>query len=244
MKAICVICGSNAGRDPRYASVARELGHELASRGLTLVYGGAGVGLMGKVADAVLDAGGEAIGIITAPLAEQVGHPKVQVETVATPARTQATILGTRGCLHRPPRRLRHPGRTLRGDHLEPTRHPRAPHRSPQRRRLLRPPDGLPAPRLGTGLRPKAAPRVAASRHDTKQPDQRPATLDSPRPEQVDRRRLAASFHDKHIRLCPAPISVGPDALWECLSDSQAAVDFEALVHEGLAEGWVEGFAI
>ncbi|MDE0007588.1 MAG: TIGR00730 family Rossman fold protein [Gammaproteobacteria bacterium] len=84
MKAICVICGSNAGRDPRYASVARELGQELASRGLTLVYGGAGVGLMGAVADATLDAGGEAIGIITAPLAEKVGHPKVQVETVPT----------------------------------------------------------------------------------------------------------------------------------------------------------------
>ena len=84
MKAICVICGSNAGRDPRYASVARELGQQLASRGLTLVYGGAGVGLMGAVADAALDAGGEAIGIITAPLAERVGHPKVQVETVAT----------------------------------------------------------------------------------------------------------------------------------------------------------------
>ena len=84
MKAICVICGSNAGRDPRYASVARELGQQLASRGLTLVYGGAGVGLMGAVANAVLGAGGEAIGIITAPLAERVGHPKVQVETVAT----------------------------------------------------------------------------------------------------------------------------------------------------------------
>ena len=84
MKAICVICGSNAGRDPRYAAAARELGQELASRGLTLVYGGAGVGLMGEVADAVLGAGGEAIGIITAPLAEKVGHPKVQVETVET----------------------------------------------------------------------------------------------------------------------------------------------------------------
>ena len=84
MKAICVICGSNAGRDPSYAAAARELGQELASRQLTLVYGGAGVGLMGEVADAVLNAGGEAIGIITAPLAERVGHPKVQVETVAT----------------------------------------------------------------------------------------------------------------------------------------------------------------
>lgn len=84
MKAVCVICGSNAGRDPRYTAAARELGHELASRGSTLVYGGAGVGLMGEVADAVLGAGGKAIGIITAPLAERVGHPKVQVETVET----------------------------------------------------------------------------------------------------------------------------------------------------------------
>ena len=84
MKAVCVICGSNAGRDPRYAASARELGQELASRGLTLVYGGAGVGLMGEVADAVLGCGGRAIGVITAPLAERVGHPEVQVETVAT----------------------------------------------------------------------------------------------------------------------------------------------------------------
>ena len=84
MNAICVMCGSNAGRDPRYAGAARELGRTLAERGLTLVYGGAGVGLMGEVADAVLAAGGDAIGVITAPLAERVGHPRVQVETVAT----------------------------------------------------------------------------------------------------------------------------------------------------------------
>lgn len=64
MKKIAVFCGSSEGASPLYKQNAKMLGNELARRGLTLVYGGANVGLMGAVADAVLEAGGEAIGIL------------------------------------------------------------------------------------------------------------------------------------------------------------------------------------
>jgi uncharacterized protein (TIGR00730 family) len=64
MRSICVYCGSAHGRREAYAEGARALGHALARRGLRLVYGGASVGLMGVVADAVLEAGGEVTGVI------------------------------------------------------------------------------------------------------------------------------------------------------------------------------------
>jgi len=72
---VCVFCGSNAGRRPEYADAAREMGRVLVERGLGLVYGGGKVGLMGIVADTVLAAGGEAIGVIPeALMAREVGH--------------------------------------------------------------------------------------------------------------------------------------------------------------------------
>jgi uncharacterized protein (TIGR00730 family) len=61
---ICVFTGSNPGVRPAYKQMARELGQELASRGLGLVYGGGSVGLMGVIADSVLEAGGKVIGVI------------------------------------------------------------------------------------------------------------------------------------------------------------------------------------
>jgi hypothetical protein len=65
MRRVCVFCGSSPGRRGVYAEAARRLGRTLAGRGIGLVYGGASVGLMGAVADAVLDAGGaEVIGVI------------------------------------------------------------------------------------------------------------------------------------------------------------------------------------
>jgi uncharacterized protein (TIGR00730 family) len=75
MKRICVYCGSSPGKLPDYMESARTLGHELAARGLGLVYGGASVGVMGVVADAVLEKGGEAIGVIPYALAtKEVAH--------------------------------------------------------------------------------------------------------------------------------------------------------------------------
>jgi uncharacterized protein (TIGR00730 family) len=64
MRRICVFAGSNRGARAEYAEAARALGRELAARGLGLVYGGASVGLMNTVADAVLATGGEAIGVL------------------------------------------------------------------------------------------------------------------------------------------------------------------------------------
>jgi uncharacterized protein (TIGR00730 family) len=72
---ICVFCGSNPGSRPAYANAARALGTALARRGLGLVYGGGRVGLMGTIADAVLAAGGEAIGVIPEHLvARELAH--------------------------------------------------------------------------------------------------------------------------------------------------------------------------
>src|SRR5512142_1896151 len=64
MRRICVFCGSSSGRNPAYLEAARATGRALAARGTGLVYGGGGVGLMGAVADATLDAGGEVVGVI------------------------------------------------------------------------------------------------------------------------------------------------------------------------------------
>jgi uncharacterized protein (TIGR00730 family) len=64
MKRVCVFCGSSVGRNPRYAEAARRTGVTLARRGIGLVYGGGSVGLMGAVADAALEAGGEVVGVI------------------------------------------------------------------------------------------------------------------------------------------------------------------------------------
>lgn len=75
MKRICVFCGSSSGSRSDYCTAAEELGTELARRNIGLVYGGGNVGLMGVLADAVLGAGGEAVGVIPEHLmAREIGH--------------------------------------------------------------------------------------------------------------------------------------------------------------------------
>lgn len=75
IRRICVFCGSNRGSEQPYIDAAHALGKLLAQEGIALVYGGGSVGLMGEVADAVLSAGGEAIGVIPHALwAREVGH--------------------------------------------------------------------------------------------------------------------------------------------------------------------------
>ena len=85
MRSVCVYCGSNAGSRPVYAERAMALGTRLAQQGLTLVYGGGNVGLMGIVADAALAAGGEVIGVIPEQLVGwEVAHRGVtRLEVVA-----------------------------------------------------------------------------------------------------------------------------------------------------------------
>jgi uncharacterized protein (TIGR00730 family) len=75
LKRVSVFCGSRSGTDPRYRDAATALARELLQRRLGLVFGGGSVGLMGVVADAVLDGGGEAIGVIPHGLAaREVAH--------------------------------------------------------------------------------------------------------------------------------------------------------------------------
>jgi hypothetical protein len=71
MRRVTVFCGSNPGRRPDYAQAARQLAHELAAGGIGLVYGGSSVGTMGVLARAVLQAGGEVIGVIPRLLVER-----------------------------------------------------------------------------------------------------------------------------------------------------------------------------
>ncbi|MDB5069448.1 MAG: hypothetical protein JWM87_559 [Candidatus Eremiobacteraeota bacterium] len=80
---VCVYCGSSAGDDPRFAATARAFGAALARAGIGVVYGGGRIGLMGAVADAALEAGGEVIGIIPRFLEErEVAHSGVDLRVV------------------------------------------------------------------------------------------------------------------------------------------------------------------
>lgn len=75
MKSICVFCGASPGKDPIYIETAREVGRSIARHGLRMIYGGGAVGMMGAVADACLEAGGEVTGVITRKLRGlEVGH--------------------------------------------------------------------------------------------------------------------------------------------------------------------------
>ena len=75
MQKFCVFCGSNPGGEPAYTEAAVSVGRLIASRGGRLVYGGGRVGLMGSVANAALEAGGEVIGVMPRSLVEkEIAH--------------------------------------------------------------------------------------------------------------------------------------------------------------------------
>jgi uncharacterized protein (TIGR00730 family) len=75
MKSVCVYCGSSFGVKPVYTEAAKAFGRALVAAGLTLVYGGGRVGLMGVIADEVLSAGGSVVGVIPELLvSKEVGH--------------------------------------------------------------------------------------------------------------------------------------------------------------------------
>ena len=76
---ICVFCGSRGGQRPEYLQQAQRLGELLVARNIGLVYGGASVGLMGAVADAMLLGGGDVTGVIPEALAtKEMAHPRVR----------------------------------------------------------------------------------------------------------------------------------------------------------------------
>lgn len=76
MKRLAVFCGSSIGASKEYQEGAIQLGKELAKRDITLVYGGASVGMMGDLADATLAGGGDVIGVIPKMLEDrEIAHP-------------------------------------------------------------------------------------------------------------------------------------------------------------------------
>jgi uncharacterized protein (TIGR00730 family) len=83
LKRICVYCGSGPGSDPAFVAAARAFGAILADNGIRLVYGGGSVGLMGELANAVLDRGGEVLGIIPTFL-ENREHANMRGEVIIT----------------------------------------------------------------------------------------------------------------------------------------------------------------
>jgi uncharacterized protein (TIGR00730 family) len=76
VRRVCVYAGSNPGSDPAYADAARALAATMAERNIGLVYGGGKVGLMGVLADTILQQNGEAIGVMPKALIDrEIGHP-------------------------------------------------------------------------------------------------------------------------------------------------------------------------
>ncbi len=75
MQSVCLYLGSSPGTRPEYEAAVKQLATIIANRGMTLVYGGGNVGLMGVAANAALEAGGKVIGVIPADIADkEVGH--------------------------------------------------------------------------------------------------------------------------------------------------------------------------
>lgn len=90
---ICVFCGSADGRVPDYTAAATAVGTLLAGRGIRLVYGGGRAGLMGRVADAALELGGEAVGIIPQGMVDrEVAHRELS-ELIVTDTMTERKAL-------------------------------------------------------------------------------------------------------------------------------------------------------
>ncbi len=84
ISAVTVFCGSKPGNDTAYVNEAMELGIGLASKGISLVYGGGNKGIMGAVANATLDAGGKVIGIIPQLLLEWEAQHEGLTELIVT----------------------------------------------------------------------------------------------------------------------------------------------------------------
>jgi uncharacterized protein (TIGR00730 family) len=75
VNAVCVYCGSSLGSDPVYLEAAQDLARTLVARRIRVIYGGASVGLMGALADATLDAGGEVVGVMPQQLVDrEIAH--------------------------------------------------------------------------------------------------------------------------------------------------------------------------
>jgi uncharacterized protein (TIGR00730 family) len=94
IRRLCVFCGASPGRHPDYARIAREVGRALAKESIGLVYGGGKTGLMGEIADATLQAGGEVIGVIPEHLrTREIAHAGLSdLRVVASMHERKATM--------------------------------------------------------------------------------------------------------------------------------------------------------
>jgi hypothetical protein len=94
VKSLCVYCGSARGASPRYIAAAKELGAAMAERNIRLVYGGARIGMMGEVADAVMKNGGEVVGVIPEHLqTSEVGHSGITELKVVDSMHTRKKLM-------------------------------------------------------------------------------------------------------------------------------------------------------
>lgn len=94
MRAVAVFCGSRNGSDPAFGRAAEALGRGLARRGIRLVYGGGGIGIMGIVARAVLGHGGEVTGVIPRFLMElELAHPELSELVVVDDMHTRKRVM-------------------------------------------------------------------------------------------------------------------------------------------------------
>lgn len=96
MKSIAVFCGANAGNKDVYSQAAAKLGQLMAAQSIKLVFGGGKVGLMGTIADAILGAGGEAVGVIPQSLVDrEVAHTGLtELQVVKTMHERKALMAG------------------------------------------------------------------------------------------------------------------------------------------------------
>ena len=94
MPLVAVYCGSRLGNNDVYEQAARQLGSELAKNGLGLVYGGASIGLMGAVADGVIDGGAQAVGVIpTFMLKHEIAHEGLTRLHLTDTMHTRKTVM-------------------------------------------------------------------------------------------------------------------------------------------------------
>ena len=94
VKSLCVYCGSARGASPRYIAAAKELGQAMAEREIRLVYGGARIGMMGELADSVMQNGGEVVGVIPEHLqTSEVGHSGITELKVVDSMHTRKKLM-------------------------------------------------------------------------------------------------------------------------------------------------------
>jgi uncharacterized protein (TIGR00730 family) len=96
---ICVFCGSSPGRDASYLALASQAGTAIVRAGFGVVYGGGRVGLMGAVADAALEAGGEVIGVIPQALSRaEIAHPGLTQLHVVGSMHERKALMASSSC--------------------------------------------------------------------------------------------------------------------------------------------------